>query len=72
MEHYNWLQDQLHDPANKHDPFWQALELVDAQLQGMMAGYEARVSVDGDTLGIDRISLAEWLALNTMGRLESG
>lgn len=65
--HHSWVMHQLADPSNHHDPFWQAVDLVMAQLQGMMDGYNARVSEDGDALGIDHISLREWMTLNTMG-----
>lgn len=68
MAHYTWLQSQLADPANHHDPFWQAMRLVTAQLQGMLDGYNAFVSSkEGQAFSLDYISLREWLALNTMG-----
>jgi hypothetical protein len=67
MQHHTWLQQQLAEPAHQGSPFWQAMQLVEAQLQGMLAGYNARVSAEGAALGIDFISLREWLTLNTMG-----
>lgn len=65
--HHNWLMQQLQDARNQHHPFWQAIDLVMAQLLGMMEGYNARVSVDGQELDIEHMELREWLALNTMG-----
>lgn len=61
------MQQELADQSNAEQPFWQAMQLVMAQLDGMLAGYNARVSADGQRLGIDFIDLREWLALNTLG-----
>ncbi|KAF6266793.1 phospholipase B-like protein [Scenedesmus sp. NREL 46B-D3] len=68
MQHHTWLRQQLDEPANQSSPFWQAMQLVVRQLQGMLDGYNARVSAEGTALGIDFINLQEWLTLNTMGR----
>lgn len=70
MQHDSWLQQQLADPANQGSPFWQAMQLVMAQLWGMRDGYNARVSAEGAALGIDFISQREWLTLNTMGDMD--
>ena len=67
MQHHTWLRQQLDEPANQSSPFWLAMQLVVRQLQGMLDGYNARVSAEGTALGIDFINLQEWLTLNTMG-----
>eukprot|EP00879_Flechtneria_rotunda_P009863 GHRR01010315.1.p1 GENE.GHRR01010315.1~~GHRR01010315.1.p1 ORF type:complete len:548 (+),score=138.18 GHRR01010315.1:757-2400(+) len=70
MAQHAWLTKQAEDPSNKVHPFWQAQRLVLAQLHGMRDGYNARVMQEGQQLGIDFISLFEWLTLNTMGDMD--
>lgn len=68
MEHYTWVNEELAKPCNQASPFWQAMSLVMAQFEGMMAGYNARVMAEGKDLGIEFIWLGEWLIINTMGK----
>jgi hypothetical protein len=67
MQHHRWVMAEVNAPRNQGNQFWQAVALVMAQFQGMMDGYNARVEQEGRELGIDFISMAEWLTLNTMG-----
>jgi hypothetical protein len=70
MQHYQWLQNQLEHidgQSPQEAPFWEALGLVMDQWQGMMMGYNARVQEEGQQLGLNPITLQEWLTLNTMG-----
>lgn len=44
------------------------MSLVVGQLVGMLQGYNTRAAtVEGQQLGLQHISMQEWLALNTMG-----
>lgn len=48
------------------------MSLVVGQLVGMLQGHNTRAAtVDGQQLGLQHISMQEWLALNTMGELSS-
>jgi hypothetical protein len=68
MQHWSWLTAHLESPAAQQEPFWQAMSLVVGQLVGMLQGYNTRAAtVEGQQLGLQHISMQEWLALNTMG-----
>lgn len=44
------------------------MALVVDQLEGLLQGYNARAATpEGQDLGLEHITLREWLALNTMG-----
>eukprot|EP00775_Hariotina_reticulata_P010288 gene10288-10447_t len=70
MQHHRWVMAEVGKPRNQGNQFWQAVALVMAQFQGIMDGYNARVVQEGRQLGIDFISMAEWVTLNTMGDID--
>ncbi len=79
-EHYLWARSEVASHAEQRESllagggagaeaarFWEAVGLALAQFEGMVAGYSARVSAEGQQLGISFFTLGEWLLLNTMG-----
>lgn len=65
--HTQWLRAELAARRRTFDPWWAALDLVIAQLDGLVLGYNAAVSDQGDNAIMDHITLVEFMLVNSIG-----
>lgn len=68
-QHSKWIKEETRRQlsGDNADPWWQALDLVLSQLDGLVAGYNQRVAEAGPSPDLDHISLLEFMMLNSAG-----
>lgn len=71
-----WLKQQA--AAHKHDPYWQVVTLLQAQVDGLYAGYsaamtaaEAAAAAAGQQLEVPRLGRDDIIFLNSNGEEDS-